>query len=183
MKYVNANNFVFIYPFYSIRMIMLHSIFLFFHSVSFHMKNNHHIMDTMVTEDSISLLLHGAANVFPLVQVFALNHVNSLNSSSIQFWISILDGLHKHELLLRVIYSHLVENGKLKQGTIIKITKCPRNIVRNITYFNFLSLFLSISFTLFMDSMFVSHSCLIYLISQDYRIDCTRGCQSGCRNY
>ena len=118
MKYVNAKNFVFIYPFYSGRMIMLHSnLFLFFHSL-FHStgKNNHHVMETMVTKDSISLLLHGVVNLSPLVQVFALNQVNSLNSSSIRLWISISDGLHKHELLLPVIFSHLVENAQLKQG-------------------------------------------------------------------
>ena len=100
-------------------------------------------METMVTEDSISLLLHGVVNLSPLVQVSSLNQVNSLNSSSIRFRISISDGLHKHELLLPVIYSHLVENCQLKQGTIIKITQCSCNIVRNITYVQF-----PLSFTL-----------------------------------
>ena len=100
-------------------------------------KNNHYIMDTMVTEDSISLLLHGVVNLCPLVQVSALNQVNSLNPSSIWFWISISDGLHKHELLLPIIYSHLVENGQLKQGSITKITQCSCNIVRDITYIQF----------------------------------------------
>ena len=91
-------------------------------------------METMVTEDFISLLLHGAVNLFPLVQVSSLNQVKSLNSSSIRFQISILDDLHKHELLLPIIYSSLVENGQLKEGTIIKFTQCTCNIVHNVTY-------------------------------------------------
>ena len=105
-----------------------------FHSIE---KNNHHIMETMVTEDSISLLLHGVVKLSLLVHVCALNQVNSLNSSSTRFRISISDGLHKHELLLPVLYSHLVENGQLKQGTIIKITQCSCNIIGNITYIQF----------------------------------------------
>ena len=111
---------------------------LYFHSL-FHLagKNNHYIMETMVTEDPISLLLHGVVNLSPLVQVCALNQVNSLNSSSLRLRISILDGLHKHELLLLVIYNHIVENGQLKQGTIIKTTQCSCNIVCNITYIQF----------------------------------------------
>ena len=106
-----------------------------FHSTG---KNNHCVMETMATEDSISLFLPGAVNLFPLVQFSSLNQVNSLNSSSIRFWISILDGFHKHELLLPVIYSDLVENGQLKEeGTIIKITQCTCNIVYNVTYVQF----------------------------------------------
>ena len=77
-------------------------------------KNNHHLMETMLTEDVISLLLHGAANICSLVQVSTLNQVNSLNSSTIRFQISISDDLHKHELLLPIIYNSLVEDGKLK---------------------------------------------------------------------
>ena len=91
-------------------------------------------METMLTKDSISLLLHGVVNPFPLVQVSSLNQVKSLNSSSIRFRISILDGLHKHELLLPIIYSSLVENGQLKEGTIIKVTQCTCNIVHNVMY-------------------------------------------------
>ena len=134
MKYVNVKNFVFIYSFYSGEMIMLHSKF-FFHSL-FHStgKNNHHVMEPILSEDSISLLLHGVVNLCPLVQVSSLNQVNSLNSSPIWFWISISDSLHKHELLLPVIYSDLVENGQLKEGTIIKITQCTCNIVHNVMY-------------------------------------------------
>ena len=114
------------------------AIFLYFHSL-FHLagKNNHYVMETMVTEDSISLFLHGVVNLSPLVQVYALNQVNPLKSSSIRFQISILDDIHKHELILLVIYSHLVENGQLKQETIIKITQCSCNIVYNITYVQF----------------------------------------------
>ena len=63
--------------------------------------------------------------------------MNSLNSSSIQFWISISNGIHKHEILIPIIYSDIVENGQLKQGTIIKITQCSWNIVRNIMYVQF----------------------------------------------
>ena len=108
--------------------------FIFSFSISFHRKKNHYVMETMVTEDSISQFLHGVFNLSPRVQVSALNQVNSLNSSSIRFRISISDGIHKHELLLLVIYSHLVENGQLKQGTIIKITQCSCNIVCNVMY-------------------------------------------------
>ena len=70
-------------------------------------------METMVTEDSILLLLHGVVNLFPLVQVSTLNQVNSLNSSSIRFRMFISDDLHKHELLLAIIYNGLVEYGQL----------------------------------------------------------------------
>ena len=91
-------------------------------------------LETMVTEDFISLLLHGVVNLFLLIQVSELNQVNSVNSSSIQFRISISDSLHKHELLLPIIYNDLVENGQLKEGTIIKITQCTCNIVHNVTY-------------------------------------------------
>ena len=107
----------------------------FFHAL-FHFtgKYNRHAMESMLTEDSISLLLHGVVNLFPLVQVSSLNQVNSLNSSSIWFLISISDGLHKHELLLPTIYSSLVETGKLKEGSIIKVTKCTCNIVHSVTY-------------------------------------------------
>ena len=98
-------------------------IFLFFFHSLFHFteKNNNHIMETMVIEDSISLFLHGVFNLFPLVQISALNQVISFNSSSIQFWIYISDDIHKHEMLLPDIYSDLVENGQLKEGTIIKL--------------------------------------------------------------
>ena len=112
-------------------MIMLHykkKIHALFRSIG---KNNHRDMETMVTEDSISLLLHGAVNLCSLVQVSALNQLNSLNTSSIHFRISISYDVHKHELLLTAIYSDLVENGQLKEGTIIKITQCSCNIVRN----------------------------------------------------
>ena len=83
---------------------MLHckkkSLHAMFHSTG---KNNHHVMETMLTEYSISPLLHGVVSLFPLVQVSSLNQVKSLNSSSIRFRISISDGLHKHELLLPII--------------------------------------------------------------------------------
>ena len=97
-------------------------------------NNNHHLMEIMLTRDTISLLLHGVVNIFPLVQVSSLNQVNSLNSSSIQFRISISNELHKHELLLPIIYNSLVENGQLKEGTIIKVTQCTCSIVHNVTY-------------------------------------------------
>ena len=133
MKYVNAKNFVF---YISILVWSNDYVTLqfFFHAL-FHFtgKYNRHTMEIMLTEDSISLLLHGAVNLFQLVQV-SLNLVNSLNSSSIRFQISILDDLHKHDLLLPVIYSDLVENGKLKEGTTIKTTQCTCNIVHNVTY-------------------------------------------------
>ena len=90
-------------------------------------------METMIIEASISLLLHGVVNLCPLVQVSSLNQVNSLNSSSIWFRISISDDLHKHDLLLPIIYNSLVENGQLKEGTIIKVTQCTCNIVHNAT--------------------------------------------------
>ena len=70
-------------------------------------KYNRHAMESMLTEDSI---FHVAVNLFLLVQVSSLNQVNSLNSSSIRFQISISDDFQKHELLLPVIYSRLVEN-------------------------------------------------------------------------
>ena len=59
----------------------------FFVHTLFHFKGkyNHYSMQTMLTEDSISLLLHGVVDLFPLVQVSSLNQVNSLNSSSIRF--------------------------------------------------------------------------------------------------
>ena len=108
--------------------VVVHALF---HSAG---KKNHHVMETMLTEDSISLLLHGVSNLFSLVQVSSLNQVNSLNSSSIRFWISISDGLHKHDLLLPAIYSNLVETGQLKEGSIIKVTKCTCNSVHSVTY-------------------------------------------------
>ena len=128
MKYVNANNFVFIYPFYSGQMIMLHSNF-FFHSL-FHFtgKNNHHIMETMVIEDVISLLIHGVVNLWPLVQVSTLNQVNLLNSSTICFWISIPDIIHKHELLLPIIYNSVGEDGQVKEATIIKVAQSNKSV-------------------------------------------------------
>ena len=122
-------------------MLMRRILFLYIHFIyTFHVmlhstgKNNHHFMETMVTEDSISLFLHGVVNLFPLVQVSGLNQVNSLNSLSILFRISISNGLHNHELLLPIIYSNLVENGQLKEGTIIKVSQCTYNIVHNVTY-------------------------------------------------
>ena len=110
-------------------------IAFFFHAM-FHStgKKNHHVMESILTEDSISLLLHGVVNLFLLVQVSSLNQVNSLNSSSIRFRISISNGLRKHDLLLPTIYSSLVENGQLKEGTIIKVTQCTCIIVHNVTY-------------------------------------------------
>ena len=126
---------LYIYAFQLGHMDMLHCNFLFVHAL-FHStgKNNHHVMETMLTEDSISLLLHGVVNLFPLVQVSSLKQVNSLNSSSMRFRICISDGIHKHELLLPTIYSSLVETGQLKEGSIIKVTKCTCNIVHNVTY-------------------------------------------------
>ena len=97
-------------------------------------KYNCHTMETMLIEDSISLLLHVVVNLFLLVQVSSLNQLNSLNWSYIRFWISISDWLHKHELLLPTIYSSLVENGQIKEGSIIKVTKCTYNIVHSVTY-------------------------------------------------
>ena len=91
-------------------------------------------MESMLTEDSISLLLHGAVNICPLVQVSSLNQVNSLNSSSIRFRISISDRIHKHDILLPTIYSSLVETGQLKEESIIKLTKCTSNIVHSVMY-------------------------------------------------
>ena len=137
MKYVHVKN-LFLYICILFRSHEYVTLNFFFHALFHSMgKNNHHIMETMLIEDSISLLLHGDVNLSPLEQVCALNQVNSLNSSYIWFQISILDSLHKHELLLPVIYSHHVENGQLKQGTIIKITQCSCNIVRNISYVQF----------------------------------------------
>ena len=72
-------------------------------------------METMLSEYAISLLLHGAVNLFPLVQVSTLNQVNSLNSLTIWFRISISEGLHKHDLLLPIIYNSLVEDGQIKE--------------------------------------------------------------------
>ena len=106
----------------------------FFYSMG---NNNHHVMETMLTEDAISLLLHGDVNIFLLVQVSTLNQVNSLNSSTIWFQISISDDLHKLDLLLPIIYNSLVEDGKLKERTIIKVTHCTCNIVHNVTYVSF----------------------------------------------
>ena len=100
-------------------------------------KYNHHAMENMLTEYSISLLLHGVVNLFPLEQFSTLNQVNSLNSSTIRFEISISDGLHKHDLLLPIIYNSLVEYGKLKEGTIIKVTHCTCNGVHNVMYDSF----------------------------------------------
>ena len=94
-------------------------------------------METMLTEDVISLLLHGVVNLFLVVQVRTLNQVNSLNSSTIRFRISISYDLHKPELLLPIIYNSLVEDGKLKEGTIIEVTQCTSNVVPNVTYVPF----------------------------------------------
>ena len=131
--------YVVIYEFYLLsfhHMNMLHCNFCFLVHTLFHFtgKYNRHAMKTMLTEDSIQLLLHGAVNLFPLVQVSSLNQVNSLNSSSIRFLTSISDGIHKHELLLPTIYSSLVETRQLKEGSIIKVTKCTCNIVHSVTY-------------------------------------------------
>ena len=89
--------YVVIYSFYLLsfhHMNMLHCNSCFFVHTLFHFtgKYNRHAMQTMLTEDSISLLLHGVVNLCPLVQVSSLNQVNSLNSSSIRFRISISDG-------------------------------------------------------------------------------------------
>ena len=85
-------------------------------------------METMLIEDAISIFLHGAINLWPLVQVSTLNQVNSLNSSTIQFPISISERFHKHEILLPIIYNSLVEDGKLKEGTIIKVTQSKKSV-------------------------------------------------------
>ena len=65
---------VFIYAFYLLsfdHMNMLHcNFFCFVHTLfDFTGKYNCHAMQTMITEDSISLLLHGVVELFPLVQV------------------------------------------------------------------------------------------------------------------
>ena len=116
-----------IYAFYLFsfhHMNMLHCNFCFFVHALFHFigKYNRHAMQTMLTEDSISLLLHGAVDLCLLVQVSSLNQVNSLNSLSIQFQIPIWDGIPRNQLLLPTIYSSLVESGQLKEGYIIKVT-------------------------------------------------------------
>ena len=110
-----------------INLIRFISFANFFHALFYSTgKNNHHLMETMLTEDVISLFLHGVFNLFPLVQISTLNQVNSLNSSTIRFRISISDDLHKHELLLPIIYNSLVEYGQLKEGTIIKVTQSTK---------------------------------------------------------
>ena len=136
MAYVHPTKKIIYMHFSQATCICYIAFFYFFVHALFHStcKNNHHVMETMLTEDSISLLLHGAVNLFPLVQVSLLNQVNSLNSSSIRFQISISNDLHKHELLLPIIYGSLVENGPIKEGTIIKLTQCTCNIVHNVTY-------------------------------------------------
>ena len=142
-------------------------------------------MDTMLTEDAISLLLHGVVNIFPLVQISTLNRVNSLNLSTIRFQISISDDLHKHELLLPFIYSSLVENGQLKEGTIIKITQCTCSIVHNSKYVLFARHFFPLNqfHTVHASNVFLSHYSLTQFFSRDYHIACTRIVHSRCNNY
>ena len=142
-------------------------------------------MESMLTKVSISLLLHGAINLLPLVQVSSLNQVNSLKSSSIRFQISISDGLHRHELLLPTIYSSLVETGQLKEGSIIKVTKCTCNIVHSVmcVYFPCCLSHLNQFHAVHASKVFLSHWNLTYFFSQDYRIACTWSCHSGCNNY
>ena len=96
--------------------------------ISLQKTNNHHLIETMLTDNVVSLLLHGAVNVFPLLQVFSLSQVNSLNSTTVRFRISISDSRQKHDTLLPTIYNSIVEDGKLKDGTIIKVTQFTCNI-------------------------------------------------------
>ena len=129
-------------------------------------KNKHHLIETMLTGDAISLLLHGVVNLFLVVQFWTLNQVNSLNSSTIQFWISISEGLHRHELLLPIIYNSLIEYGQLKEGTIIKVIQCTCNIVHNVTYVSFLRYFSLNQFdSVDASNVFLFHSFLTYFIS------------------
>ena len=101
---------------------------------------------------------------FSLAQVSTLNQVNSLNSSTIWFQISISNGLHKHELLLPIIYNSLVEDGKLKEGSIIKFTQCTCNVVHNVTYVSFPRSFSPLNefHTVDASHVFVSHYSLTY---------------------
>ena len=82
----------------------------------------------MLTKDAISLLLHGVVNLFPLVQFSTLNQVNSLNSSSIQLQISILEDLYKNDLLLPIIYNSVGEDGHVKQETKTKFTQSIKSV-------------------------------------------------------
>ena len=115
---------------------MISFVFLnFFPSpISLKKTNNHHLMETMLTDDYVSLLLHGVVNLCPLLQVFSLNQVNSLISKTVCFHISISNNRRKHKTLIPTIYNSIVEDGKLKEGTIIKVTQCTCNIIHNTMY-------------------------------------------------
>ena len=76
----------------------------------------------MLTDDIVSLMLHGVVNLWPLLQVVFLIQVNLLNSEIVHFRIYIYDGHHMHKTLLPTIYNSIVEDGQLKEGTIIKVT-------------------------------------------------------------
>ena len=132
MKYVHAKKKLLSYMHFFLsfdHMNMLHWNFFFIHAL-FHFtgKYNHHAMETMLTEDSISLLLHGAVNLCSLVQVSTLNQVKSLNSSTICFWIYISDNIHKYELLLPKIYNSVGEDGRVKEATIFKVTQSNKSV-------------------------------------------------------
>ena len=97
-------------------------------------KNKHHLMEAMLIDVIVSHMLHGIVNLSPLLQVFSLSQVNSLNSSTVHFYISISYGCHGNETFLHAIYNSIVEDGQLKEGTIIKVTQCTCNVIQNASY-------------------------------------------------
>jgi len=80
-------------------------------------------MATPLTEHAIELLLALTSDMQPFLQIFDVEQVKSIRTSTIRYRTTISDGTHMHHTMLPSKFNSLIASGILQQGSIIQLKK------------------------------------------------------------
>ena len=94
-------------------------------------------MATPLTENAIELLLALTSDMQPFLQIFAVEQVKSIHTSTLRYRTTISDGTHMHHTMLPSKFNSLIASGILQQGSIIHLKKWTCAILCQCMYASF----------------------------------------------
>ena len=94
-------------------------------------------MATPLTQHAIELLLALTCDMQPFLQIFVVEQVNSIRTSTIWYRTTISDGTHMHHTMLPSKFNSLIASGILQQGSIIHLKKWTCAILCQCMYASF----------------------------------------------